>query len=231
MFRLHLQPIISVFVAVSIFSFLAREATATQIKTNSQGNIIAIEDLNIEDSVYQVNFSYSTFNHLFGNPINPTLEPTFWLDSASASAARDAIDEVLKSLYPAVLASGDGQSPLDYLIPQKSALGLLIIDESGNVSQSPHIFGALWGNYRNYYGERQWNESLEALYASGGICSCDRMLTINSETFWGTDVNTTRLFAIFTPIEAQSIPEPLTLLDTATALGFGTIFKRKLKQK
>ncbi|WP_373479567.1 PEP-CTERM sorting domain-containing protein [Geminocystis sp.] len=30
--------------------------------------------------------------------------------------------------------------------------------------------------------------------------------------------------------EAQSVPEPLTILGTAIALGFGTIFKKKVSQ-
>jgi hypothetical protein len=225
MFRLN--SICLLMLATSAFSLISHPVKAALINLNAQGAITAIKGLQIEDNSYNVEFVQDTFSNLFGSPSNLTLLPTFWLDAEGAETARSAIDSVLETNYPSLIASDETQGTTNYIIPQQSALKFKIIDAQGNFIYPTTVFGGLWGNYNDYYGDRKFNEFLEAVYQSGGICSCVRNVTINPETYSGTDINSRRTFAIFSPNQNKSIPEPSNIIGLAVIGVSALLIRRK----
>lgn len=224
----RLKSICLLMLATSAFSFISNPVKAALINFNTQGKITAIKGLQIEDSSYNVEFVRDTFSNLFGRPSNLNITPTFWLDPEGAESARNAIDSILETTYPSLIASDEIPLTANYIIPQQSALGVSIIDEQGNISYPPTLFGGLWGNYNNYYENRKWNEFLEAVYQSGGICSCITLVTFNPEIFSGTDINAPRTFAIFSPSQTESIPEPSNIIGL-TVIGLSALFISRKK--
>ena len=68
------------------------------------------------------------------------------------------------------------------------------------------------------------------IIGKAGIFKCGNHLTGNANLSWiGSPPNNSRL--AFQVKGGATIPEPLTILGSATALGFGTFFKRKLSKK
>lgn len=220
-----LRQIFLLTLATSAFSLISHSVQAATIQFNSQGNIIGIKELEIATTPYNVNFVQSTFTNLFGNPSNLIHQPTFWLDAQGAEAARNAIDNLLETTYPASIAIGETQSTQDYLIPQQSALGIRLIDNQGSITFVPNYFGSVLGNYAAYYAGRKWSESLEATYQSGGICFCSINITTNPDIH-GIDINATRTFALFSVSQTAQIPEsshPIGLI----AMSMYAFFLRK----
>ncbi|MFM7790010.1 MAG: hypothetical protein ACKO90_18405, partial [Microcystis panniformis] len=153
--------------------FTLSSAKAATVEFNARGNITGIKDLVVNNSSYNVNFVQDTFSNLFGNPSNLNLQPTFWLNAQGAEAARNAIDNVLTTTYPALIALGETQNTGNYVIPQQSAfLGFWVIDSQGNFTYPSDLFGAVLGNYGSYYQGRKWQELLEQMYQNGGMCAC-----------------------------------------------------------
>ena len=92
---------------------------------------------------------------------------------------------------------------------------LTILDDNGSVSYGGSV-GSSDGDTVNYL----LISDIEG----------DFTLTGNANLSWiGSTPNNSRL--AFQVIGGATIPEPLTILGSATALGFGTFFKRKLSKK
>jgi hypothetical protein len=222
--------ILGLTILASVFSFALPSAKAANVQFNAQGNIIGIKDIVVDNSSYNVNFVQDTFSNLFGNPSNLNLQPTFWLNAQGAEAARNAIDNVLTTTYPALIALGETQNTGDYVIPQQSALRLMVIDSQGNFTYPSDLFGAVLGNYIWYYQGRQWQELLEQMYQNGGMCACTINFNINLDTY-GIAIDATRTFALFfspnqAPVSvatAATIPEPDSLMGVI-AIGLSIFF-------
>jgi hypothetical protein len=217
-----LKSICRLILITSAFSLISYPVKAALINFNAQGNITAIQKLQIGNNSYNVEFVQDTFSNLFGSLSNLTLLPTFWLDAEGANTARSAIDSVLETHYPSLIASDETQSTTNYIIPEQSALSLRIIDDQGNISYPTTVFGGLWGNYDGYYQNRQFNEFVERIYQSGGICSCVFTPTFNPEIYSGTDINSPRTFAIFSPNQNELIPEPSNIIGL-TVIGISAL--------
>lgn len=216
--------------ATSAFSLISHPVKAALINFNAQGNITAIKGLQIEDNSYNVEFVQDTFSNLFGVPSNLTLLPTFWLDAEGAETARSAIDSVLETNYPSLIASNETQGTTNYIIPQQSAfLRVGIRDDQGNISYPPTtLFGGLWGNYNGYYEDRQRDEYYNALCQNFVYCSVTIPKMINPEIFSGTDINSRRTFAIFSPNQNKSIPEPSNIIGL-TVIGISILLISRKK--
>ena len=92
---------------------------------------------------------------------------------------------------------------------------LTILDDNGSVSYGGSV-GSSDGDTVNYL----LISDIEG----------DFTLTGNANLSWiGSPPNNSRL--AFQVKGGATIPEPLTILGSATALGFGTFFKRKLSKK
>jgi len=222
--------ILGLTILASVFSFTLSSAKAATVQFNTQGNITGIKDLVVNSSSYNVNFVQDTFSNLFGNPSNLNLQPTFWLNAQGAEAARNAIDNVLTTTYPALIALGETQNTGNYVIPQQSAfLGLRVIDSQGNFTYPSDLFGAVLGNYGSYYAGRKWQEHLEQMYQNGGMCACRISYNIDRDIY-GIAIDATRTFALFSPNQAPvsvttaaTIPEPDSLMGVI-AIGLSIFF-------
>ncbi|MFM6325997.1 MAG: hypothetical protein ACKPGT_33435 [Microcystis sp.] len=222
--------ILGLTILASVFSFTLSSAKAATVEFNARGNITGIKDLVVNNSSYNVNFVQDTFSNLFGNPSNLNLQPTFWLNAQGAEAARNAIDNVLTTTYPALIALGETQNTGNYVIPQQSAfLGFWVIDSQGNFTYPSDLFGAVLGNYGSYYAGRKWQEDLEQMYQNGGMCSC-QVMVISNPDIYGIAIDATRTFALFSPNQAPvsvttaaTIPEPDSLMGVI-AIGLSIFF-------
>lgn len=222
--------ILGLTILASVFSFAIPSAKAANVQFNAQGNITGIKDLVVNNSSYNVNFVQDTFSNLFGNPSNLNLQPTFWLNAQGAEAARNAIDNVLTTTYPALIALGETQNTGDYVIPQQSAFsGFWVIDSQGNFTYPSDLFGAVLGNYGSYYQGRKWQELLEQIYQNGGMCACTINSSINLDIY-GIAIDANRTFALFSPNQAlvsvttaATIPESDNLMGVI-AIGLSIFF-------
>lgn len=140
------------------------------------------------------------------------------------------IDSVLETTYPSLIASNETQGTTNYIIPQQSAsLRVGIRDDQGNISYPPTtLFGGLWGNYNGYYEDRQRDEYYNALCQNFVYCSVTIPKMINPEIFSGTDINSRRTFAIFSPNQNKSIPEPSNIIGL-TVIGISILLISRKK--
>ncbi|WP_143857001.1 PEP-CTERM sorting domain-containing protein [Nostoc sp. 'Peltigera membranacea cyanobiont' 213] len=230
---LRLKSICVLMLATSALSLISYPVKAALINFNSQGNITAIKGLQIKDNSYNVEFVQDTFSNLFGNPSNLTLLPTFWLDAEGAKASINAIDRILETTYPSVIASDKTQGTTDYIIPQQSASPrVATIDEQGNITYLPtNLFGGLWGNYSNYYQDRQRDELYNTLCQINVYCSVNIYRMINPEIFAGTDINSPRTFAIFSPNANKLIPEPSNIVGLGIMGILTLLISKKIRYK
>lgn len=78
------------------------------------------------------------------------------------------------------------------------------------------------------HGAANQSVNLDAVAATLGITVGN---TYNFDLFFAERHTTASNFQIETSLALRPVPEPLTLLGTGTALGFGAFFKRKLSSK
>jgi hypothetical protein len=96
----------------------------------------------------------------------------------------------LETNYPSLIASDETQGTTNYIIPQQSSLQLLyMIDAQGNINTfyPTDVFGGIFGNYSNYYEDRQISEFYTACSKYYQNCGYSGIRTNNPEIFYGTN--------------------------------------------
>jgi hypothetical protein len=97
---------LTVFYPASILSTPAQTSTSRNVNFNlvkgKTGNVIAINNLTIENRRYNVKFIYGTFNEVFKNQSTPV----FWQNQSAAKRALEAINTALNGRKPGVKKIG-----------------------------------------------------------------------------------------------------------------------------
>lgn len=177
-------------------------AKAGTLQFGSDGEVIAIDGLNIQGTDYDVTFHKDkSFNDLFGTfDLDSQGDPTFWND---ANGANDATDSIMFALGDSNYTWKDDnhttQSEWDlFLVPYFSNL-------TGAFRGVTDIGVQLNQDIR-FDGGAQWNIN-QAPPSDGNI-------------IWP--------IATFTP---TAVPEPLTILASGIALGLGFLVNRKYSEE